>query len=190
METAFEVASTDQHFEQILQLQRRNLLSSVSEEQQAQQGFVFAEHTLPLLKMMAAALPQVIAVSDGRVIGYNLAMPVSMKNAMPSLVPMFAEFERCEYRGKPLSAYNFMVGGQVCVDKDFRGQGLLRQLYHETRDRLPPEYQLCVTEVSARNSRALKAHREMGFEVVSTYHDGKELWKVVVWDLESSAAGS
>jgi hypothetical protein len=30
----------------------------------------------------------------------------------------------------------------------------------------------------------------MGFEVVSTYHDDKELWKVVVWDLEKVVAGS
>ena len=188
MEIAFDVACTDQHFEQILRLQRQNLLSVISEEKQAQQGFVFAEHTVPLLKMMAAQLPQVIAVSDGKVIGYNLAMPVSMRNEMPSLVPMFDEFERITYKDRPLPTYKYMVGGQVCVAKDFRGQGLLRRLYHETRDRLPSGYQLCVTEVSARNSRALQAHQEMGFEVASTYHDGKELWKVVVWDLENGRA--
>jgi GNAT superfamily N-acetyltransferase len=187
MEIVFDVASTEQHLEQILRLQRQNLFSTLSAEQQAQQGFVYAEHTLTLLKMMAAHLPQVIAVSDGKVIGYSLAMPLAMKDEMPSLVPMFAEFERCQYRGRPLMSYKFMVGGQVCVDKDFRGQGLLSRLYHETRNRLPPGYQLCVTEVSARNSRALQAHQKMGFEVVSTYHDGKELWKVVVWDLERGA---
>ncbi|HXG64650.1 MAG TPA: GNAT family N-acetyltransferase, partial [Blastocatellia bacterium] len=148
------------------------------------------EHTVPLLKMMAAHLPQVIAVSNGKVIGYNLAMSVSMKNVMPSLAPMFTEFERSTYKGKPLSTYRFMVGGQVCVDKDFRGQGLLRRLYHEARDRLPAGYQLCVTEVAARNSISLKAHQKMGFEVVSSYHDGKELWNVVVWDLESAVADS
>ncbi len=187
MATVFDVASTEQHFEQILQLQKQNLFSVISEEQQAQQGFVFAEHTVALLQMMAAHLPQVIAISDGRVIGYNLAMPVAMKNAMPRLAPMFAEFERSQYRGKPLSAYRFMVGGQVCVDKDFRGQGLLRRLYHETRDRLPAGYQLCVTEIAVRNRVSLEAHLKMGFEGVSTYHDGKELWQVVVWDLEAAA---
>ena len=36
---------------------------------------------------------------------------------------MFTEFERCEYKGKPLSKYRFVVGGQVCVDKEFRGHG-------------------------------------------------------------------
>ncbi len=187
MEIVFDVASTDQHFEQILQLQKQNLFSTISEEQQAQQGFVFAEHTVPLLKMMAAHLPQVIALSDGKVVGYNLAMLSSMKNEMPRLVPMFTEFERSRYKGKPLSEYRFMVGGQVCVDKAFRGQGLLSRLYHETRNRVFPGYQLCVTEVSVRNSVSLKAHLKMGFEVVSSYHDGKELWNVVVWDFERAA---
>ena len=53
MEVILDVASTEQHFEQILHLQRQNLISAISEEQQALQGFVFAEHTIPLLKMMA-----------------------------------------------------------------------------------------------------------------------------------------
>jgi GNAT superfamily N-acetyltransferase len=190
MEITFKVASTEQHFAQILHLQKQNLLSAISAEQQAQQGFVFAEHTLPLLHMMAAHLPQVIAVSNGKVVGYNLAMPVAMKHAMPSLVPMFTEFERSTYKGRLLTTYHFIVGGQVCVEKEFRGQGLLRRLYHETRNRLPPGYQLCVTEVSARNRISLQAHQKMGFEVVHTYADGQELWKVVVWDLQSAAAGS
>ena len=145
---------------------------------------------MPLLQMMAAHLPQVVAISHSKVIGYNLAMPVAMKEVMPSLIPMFTEFERSTYKGRPLATYQFMVGGQVCVEKDCRGQGLLRRLYHETRNRLPAGYQLCVTEVAARNSISLKAHQKMRFEVVSTYHDGQELWNVVVWDLESAGAGS
>jgi len=189
MDIVFETASSDEQLEQILRLQRANLFHSMDEEQQARQGFVFAEHTLPLLQEFAAQLPQVIALSDGRVVGYNLAMPITMRQSMPSLVPMFEEFERCEFRGNPLGAYRYMVGGQVCVDREFRGHGLLTRLYHATRDRLPVGYQLCVTEVAARNARGLRAHQKMGFEVVSTYHDGVELWKVVVWDLEGAAGG-
>jgi GNAT superfamily N-acetyltransferase len=190
MEIVFDAASTDQQFAQILQLQKQNLFSTLRAEQQAQQGFVFAEHTIPLLQMMAAHLPQVIALSDGKVIGYNLAMPASMQYALPSLVPMFTEFARTQYKGRPLATYHFMVGGQVCVEQAFRGQGLLRRLYHETRDRLPAGYQLCVTEVAARNHVSLHAHQKMGFEVASTYHDGTELWNVVVWDLDRHAAGA
>jgi ribosomal protein S18 acetylase RimI-like enzyme len=186
MEIIFDMASTDQHFEQILQLQKQNLFSELSPERQAQQGFVFAEHNMSLLKRFAEELPQVIALNNDKVVGYNLGMPVSMRNEIASLVPMFDEFDRSEYKGKPLASYRYMVGGQVCVHKDFRGHGLLNKLYHETKNRLPSGYQLCVTEVAARNTAGINAHQKMGFEVVSTYHDGKELWKIVVWDLGNS----
>jgi hypothetical protein len=185
MEIIFDSASTDQHFEQILDLQRRNLSRSISEEEQAQQGFVFAEHTKPILKKMASYLPQVIAINNGKVIAYNLAMHRSLKDIIPMLTPMFTQFERSEYKGKPLRDYNFMVGGQVCVDKEFRGKGLLSKLYHETRKRVIPDYELCVTEIAVRNVPSLIAHEKMGFEVVGAYHDGKELWNIVVWDLQT-----
>ncbi|MCI0442899.1 GNAT family N-acetyltransferase [bacterium] len=186
LELIFDVASTDQHFEQILKLQKENLFSALSAERQAQQGFVFAEHNMALLKRFATELPQVIALSNDQVVGYNLGMPVSMRNEIASLVPMFDEFDRCEYKGKPLASYRYMVGGQVCVHKDFRGHGLLSKLYHETKNRLPAGYQLCVTEVAARNTAGINAHQKMGFEVVRTYYDGKELWKIVVWDLRGT----
>lgn len=179
----FRTATTDQHFIEILALQKQNLYSSMSLEQQQQQGFVFAEHNLELLKKMSGYLPQVVATCNNQVVGYNLAMPVSMRDELPSLIPMFNEFERCSYHGELLTSYNYMVGGQVCVHQAFRGQGLLKKLYHETRNKLSGNYQLCVTEISARNINSLKIHQKMGFEIIGTYRDEKELWNLVAWKL-------
>ncbi|RAJ37238.1 GNAT family N-acetyltransferase [Pedobacter cryoconitis] len=181
-----QVATTNLHFNQILALQKENLYSSLSAAQQEQQGFVFAEHNLALLKKMAVYLPQVIATCNDKVIAYNLAMHVSLSNDLSSLLPMFKEFERCRYRGKLLADYTYLVGGQVCVHHDFRGRGLLKSLYQETKNRTGHLYQLCVTEISARNVNSLKVHQRMGFEIIGTYRDEKELWNVVVWDLIKS----
>eukprot|EP01132_Coremiostelium_polycephalum_P019916 gene19916-23680_t len=159
MEITFETATTDQHFKQILQLQQQNLYNRLSVEQQGEQGF-------------------------DQVIGYSLAMTSGMKYILPSLIPMFEQFERMDYKGKPLSAYRFMVGGQVCVHPLFRGKGLLEKLYQQSRDRLPAGYELCVTEISTRNPKSLKAHEKMGFELSGSYQDTKELWNVVVWAFE------
>jgi len=178
-----EVATTDLHFNQILALQKENLYSSISVAQQEQQGFVFAEHNLALLKKMADYLPQVIATCNDQVVGYNLAMHVALRNELESLIPMFNEFERCRYRGGLLGSYTYMVGGQVCVHHDFRGQGLLKRLYQETKNRVGSLYQLCITEISTRNINSLKVHQRMGFEVIGTYRDEKELWNVVAWNL-------
>lgn len=184
MEIELKAAATPHDFEGILSLQQQNLYTSISKEEQEQQGFVFAEHNLELLKNMANELPQVVAIADNKVVGYNLAMTASMKHIVPSIIPMFEAFENCMYKGKPLTAYKYMVGGQVCVNKDFRGQGLLGKLYHATKNLVGPDYECCVTEISTRNLLSLKIHQRMGFEIVGTYHDGLELWNVVLWDFK------
>lgn len=127
-------------------------------------------------------MPQVVALCGGRVVGYNLSMDQSMQNDLPELTPMFKEFENCFYRGQALARYQFMVGGQVCVDESFRGLGLLQSLYHETRKAADARFELCVTEISARNNVSLKAHQKMGFKVAGSYQDGTGLWNIVVWD--------
>ncbi len=181
------VASTDRHFEEILALQRRYHTRTLSREVQDVEGFVFAEHTVPLLRRMAAQSPQAIALSDGSVVAYCLTLPPSLRAEVPSLIPMFEQFERTVYRGRPLTAWRFFVGGQVCVDREHRGQGLLARLYERLRTSLAPERELCVTEISTRNQVSLRAHEKMGFDVVAGYSDAQEEWVIVAWDLSRPA---
>jgi GNAT superfamily N-acetyltransferase len=176
-----DVASTDRHFEQILDLQRRYHTSSLSPEVQAHEGFVFARHSPDLLRRMAALLPQAIALADDVVVGYCLSLPLSLGAEVPALSPMFDHFRRCAFRGRPLSAIQFFVGGQVCVDRAHRGRGLLARLYEHNRASAPAGYELCVTEIAVRNQVSVRAHARMGFETISTYSDGREQWIVVAW---------
>jgi hypothetical protein len=78
-------ASTDEQLRQILGLQRRYHVRAVPPQRQSIEGFVFAEHTLPLLQRMAALSPQAIAMSGGHVVGYCLSLPLSLQQELPSL---------------------------------------------------------------------------------------------------------
>jgi L-amino acid N-acyltransferase YncA len=100
---------------------------------------------------------------------------------------MFDQFSRCVYRGRPLSDLRFFVGGQVCVDRAHRGRRLLARLYDRVRESLHTEYELCVTEIATRNQISVRAHKKMGFEVISTYADDREEWVIVAWDLSRPA---
>lgn len=186
-EVSVEVASSTLHFEQILDLQRRYHASALPPDAQEREGFVFAQHSLPLLRRMAAELPQAIAVANGTVVGYCLSMALSLRGELPSLVPMFEQFGRCAWHGRPLSAIRFFVGGQVCVDRAFRGRGLLARLYEQVRITAPADYELCVTEIATRNPVSIRAHQRMGFETISRYSDGSEDWEIVAWDLSRPA---
>jgi GNAT superfamily N-acetyltransferase len=179
-------ASSDADFEQILALQRRYLRQALTAREQSEEGFVYLQHDAGLLRRMAAALPQAIALADGRVVGYCLSLSTDLRRELPGLEPMFAQFERCSYGGRPLLSYRLFVGGQVCVERDFRGQGLAGRLYHQARRSLPERYDLCVTEIAARNRVSIASHEKVGFRPLLSYSDGTEDWVVVAWDLEQA----
>lgn len=182
------VAHSDSDLEQILALQRQNLRQALPIDEQNRQGFVYTQHDLPLLRRMASELPQAIAIAGGRIVGYCLALPVSLRREQPMLEPMFVQFDRCRYAGRPLPSYRFLIGGQVCVDRRYRGQGLLGRLYHEVRRSLPTPYELCVTEIATRNRTSLRAHAKVGFQRIMTYSDAGEDWTIVAWSLADLAA--
>lgn len=180
-------ASADADFEQIVELQRRYLRQALTEREQNEEGFVYLQHDVPLLRRMSAVLPQAIAVSGERVVGYCLSLAVAQRHELPKLEPMFAQFENGAYLGRPLLSYRIFVGGQVCVDRDFRGQGLAGRLYRHLGRTLRGQYDLCVTEIAARNRISIASHEKAGFRPVLTYSDGTEDWVVAAWDL--AAAG-
>jgi GNAT superfamily N-acetyltransferase len=177
------IATTEAHLAGILALQRRNHVGAVPADVQDREGFVFVEHTLPLLAKMAAASPQAIALDGDRVVGYCLSLPPALQADVPILAPMFAQFERTAWRGTPLADLRYVVGGQVCVDRDHRGRGLLAALYHQVGRALAGTHALCVTEIATRNVVSVRAHEKMGFEAIGHYGDGREEWVIVAWEL-------
>lgn len=159
----------------ILELQRSNRAHSAD-------GFVTVEHTEAILRAMHRELPHVVARGDdGGLAGYALSMAPSCRVLLPILEPMFARIE--ELRESPerrerLGRYYVM--GQICVADRFRGRGVFDALYAEHRARFAGAYDACVTEISVRNPRSLRAHARVGFVEELRYRDATDDWVVVV----------
>ena len=169
--------------EQILQLQAANLREHVPPEQAAREGFLTVAHTLEVLEQMHALAPSIIAKEGERLAGYALVMPVETRAFVPVLEPMFQLLQTLSWRGRPLREWGYYIMGQVCVAEAFRGQGVFDALYREHRARYAERFACTVTEVSTRNTRSLRAHARVGFEVLETYRDATDEWAVMVWSL-------
>ena len=73
--------------------------------------------------------------------------------------------------------------GQVCVDKAWRGQGILDHCYATYREQYRNKYDFAITEIAGGNLRSLKAHRRIGFKEINKYvSPDKTEWIVVLWD--------
>jgi ribosomal protein S18 acetylase RimI-like enzyme len=180
--------SSEKELEQILQLQEKYLVRKITDEAELKsQGFLTVQHTPELLRQMHSLSPSIIIKDGDRVVAYALVMLKECRNLVPALVPMFNTFDNLEYQhvelqGKPLSEYSFYVMGQICVAKEYRGQGLFDMLYHKHREVYSSQYDFIVTEIATRNTRSMRAHERIGFKTIHTYQDELDHWAVVLWD--------
>ena len=158
---SIKLAQEVSELEGILALQRRNLKRCLSESEAEEQGFLVAEYNLAYLQQMQARRPSVVAVDDGRVVGYALVVTQEVRKGLPFISDLFDEIDRISYRGALLAGTDYVVVGQLCVDKDYRGQGLVDRLYGCFRASLDDRYHCGVTDIARANRRSLKAHQKV-----------------------------
>jgi ribosomal protein S18 acetylase RimI-like enzyme len=177
-----EIAKNDQDLEQILKLQEQNLIQNLSMEKRSEQGFLTVKHDLETLRKMNSSAGQIIAKAGDRVVGFALVMPKECKELVPVLIPMFEVFNKLTFKGVSLDTFNYYVMGQICIAEDYRGIGIFDMLYKKHREIYSPIYDLCLTEVSVRNTRSMRAHERVGFQQIHTYRDQVEDWNIMLWE--------
>ena len=86
------------------------------------------------------------------------------------------------YNNHPLKNARYVVVGQLCVAKNYRGLGLVEQMYKHFKTSLSGKFEYCLTDIAENNPRSLKVHLKSGFQVVDTLHYGGIDWDIVLWD--------
>ncbi len=167
----------EHELEQILELQRANLARNLSAEDIASQGFVTVEHSLEVLRRMHAIRPSIVAKEGEQLAGYALVMPVECRSFLPILEPMFGRLDALG-----IGRQRFYVMGQICVEQRWRSRGVFDLLYMAHRRCLGSEYDCVVTEVAMRNTRSMRAHQRIGFDVIDRYRDATDEWALLRWD--------
>lgn len=173
-------AQGEQDLRQILQLQQANLAPAVTPEEALEQGFVTVVHDLSILTKMNTPYAHTVARENDQIVGYALSMTEDCQHLLPILVTFFQRLYQLNWQGRLITNYDFILMGQICVAKPYRGQGVFAGLYQTMQERMAPHFQLIITEISARNTRSLRAHEKVGFAEINrfTTSDG-ENWVVV-----------
>ncbi|PWH83734.1 N-acetyltransferase [Algibacter marinivivus] len=178
MSISYKTAVTDQELHQILELQQKNIPTSISEEEKQKEGFVTVHHSFELLKAMNSKCAHIIATSNNNVVGYALSMVKDFKEDIDVLKPMFTKIE-----ANIPSTLKYIVMGQICIDKAFRKKGIFRGMYSKMRDEMKQEYNAIITEVDETNLRSLNAHHAIGFKMLYSYRSKLQNWEILKWDI-------
>ena len=173
----YKRASTLDELEQIRTLQLQNSSQNITSEEKLQEGFVTVQHTVALLEQMNTACAHIIAKDEEKVVGFALVMLSSFRNEIEVLLPMFERIDSLIPAGK-----SYVIMGQVCVDKNYRKQGIFRGLYDFYRTQLQQEFDFLITEVAAINQRSMNAHESIGFKTIDSYDEDGIVWNIMLWD--------
>ena len=163
-------------------MQALNLKQNITAEEAIEQGFLTAAYTIEYLQEMNAVSPSIIAKDGDKVVGYALVATKDIRKGHDLIEGLFDAIDACEYNGKLLRDVNYVVVGQLCVAKEYRGQDLVQKLYGHFRDCLSNEFTYLVTDVAKANLRSLKAHKKRGFQVINELTYGGFGWDIVLWD--------
>ncbi|HZF63752.1 MAG TPA: GNAT family N-acetyltransferase, partial [Chitinophagaceae bacterium] len=147
-----------------------------------QEGFVTWLYPLALLEGMHTLAPSVIAKDGNRVVGYALTTPLASRSFHREMDLFLQAMEKVQYRDKPLLDYSFYGMGQICIDKDYRGQGLFTGLYEKHKELYSSQHDFIITDIATSNPRSLKAHQKQGFIPIHKFTDSHGEWVVVIWD--------
>jgi ribosomal protein S18 acetylase RimI-like enzyme len=180
---AYTTTSSGNDLLRIVELQKENLPVNLTHDIILKEGFVTVVHDLPVLKKMNDLEQHIICKDEEKVVAYLLAMTAAAQHDIPVLIPMFELFKTIDYLGKPVSHHHYIVVGQVCVDKNYRGQGILDKCYEKYREQFKNKYDFAITEIATRNTRSIKAHQRIGFKEIYRYvSPDNEEWSIVVWE--------
>ncbi len=169
---------------QILELQKANLFTVLTQDELKAEGFVTVQHNLPLLRKMNRPFPHIVARQGNKIIAYALVMLQHLAPEIPALQEMFSRLSNLSYEGVPLSNQHYFIMGQVCISKAFRGKGVFAGLYEEMNRRMRHQYNFVITEINAENQRSLRAHAKVGFTKIHTYQNTEgQQWVIVLLSL-------
>lgn len=177
-----QLVHCDSILEDILRLQRENLRKHLTEGEAADQGFLTAEFSLEYLQQMHGVHPSIVALDGERVAGYALVTARSVGADHPLHADLIHQIDQLHFRHQPIRETPYVVVGQLCVGKEYRGIGLVKSLYGQFRLTLQNQYNYAITDVAQANRRSLKAHLNTGFQIIHSFpYEGQE-WDVVLWN--------
>jgi hypothetical protein len=174
---------TEEELRGIQRLLESNLAINVPDEVEDKEGFLTVAYSFEELQKMQDTEPGIIAKENNEVVAYILAMDPAYKSCYPVLKAFFDLFEKINFKGKPVSSWHYLVIGQACIDKRYRGKGVFRKIYAAYNSRFKDKYDFAISEIATRNKRSMNAHSRIGFIPVHEYTgpDGVQ-WTVVLLD--------
>lgn len=154
----------------VMALLRANHADNLGEAER-RDGFVTTNMSPEQLAALIAEENGVTVARDGdRVVAFALAAPWAFWSRWPFFRNMIRILGNYRFDGVTLTEDNSYQYGPVCVDRDYRGQGIFERVFAASLRTMEERYPIMVTFVNQANPRSYAAHsRKAGMATPGTF---------------------
>ena len=176
--------------EKILELHFKYQIDSINEEDK-KDGFITTAFTKEQIKELITLEQGIfVAIENEKVIAYVMSASWNFWSRWPMFAFMIEDLKNIEYKGKRLSVENSYQYGPVCVDKEYRGKGILEKLFEFARINMSKKYPILVTFINKINQRSYQAHtKKIGLEVIKEFSYNNNNYYELVYDTSKKLNG-
>jgi GNAT superfamily N-acetyltransferase len=169
--------------EKVLELHFKYQIDSIKEEDK-KDGFITTAFTKEqMVDLITLEQGLFIAVENEKIVAYVMSASWDFWSRWPMFVYMIEDLPNLEYLGQKLSTKNSYQYGPVCVDKEYRGKGVLEKLFDFARENMSKRFPILVTFINKINPRSFEMHkRKIGLEVIKEFSYNNNNYYELVYD--------
>ena len=169
--------------EKVLELHSKYQIDSIRQEDK-KDGFITTAFTKEqMVDLITLEQGLFIAVENDKIVAYVMSASWDFWSRWPMFAFMIKDLPNLEYLGQKLSTKNSYQYGPVCVDKEYRGKGVLEKLFDFARENMAKRFPILVTFINKINSRSFEMHkRKIGLEVIKEFSYNNNNYYELVYD--------
>lgn len=175
--------TTNEDIPGLLSLQKQNLISELTDEQKASNGFVTTPFTIAQLEEIIELGGAYVTAIEDQIVAYLLGGSWPYYEQWPIFPYMTARFPKWKTEGLGITIENSFQYGPVCIDSRYRGQKIINQLFETMRQDFIKRYPLAGTFINQANPRSTKAHLKLGWQITDEFDYNGNSYFGLVYDM-------
>lgn len=173
--------------EGVLDLQKLYLVSNLTEEEK-KSGFVTTPFSVEQLTYVINNKGLFIAKDNNKIIAYIFAEGWDFFCQYPIFEHMISLFPKLNFLDFEINSISSFQYGPICIDKKYRGKGLINSLFEFMRIHVVKKYPLSLTFINKTNIPSYKAHTEkLKWTVIGDFEFNNNNYYILAYDMNKPA---
>ncbi|MCX7546597.1 GNAT family acetyltransferase [Xanthomarina sp. F1114] len=171
----------------ILSLQEKYLFKNLNKIER-QEGFVTTPFTANQIEEIIEQNGVFISLNEkNKLIAYAFAGSWTYFEQWEIFNFMVSRFPKLSFHGQKITTENSFQYGPVCIDKKYRGKGLLNLIFEEMRVEFLKKHPISITFINKVNVISEKAHtKKLGWEIIDEFEFNNNSYIALAFNMTHS----